>query len=343
MSTLLERMRKESKSATSGLLAQLEAQTDKSKTKNYNDDRFWKLVRDKAGNGAAIIRFLPAPEGEKNHYVTQYDHSFAALGGKIVDGKTPGSKWYIEKSLSSLVNPETGKQNYIQDYVAEQNSLLWQTGLKENQEICRARGRRTNHFCNILVVNDPVNPDNNGKVFLFRFPKAILAMIKEQISPPEDEFGESKTPVNPFDIDSGANFKLKIRNGENGYPTYDKSEFMKPSPICDGNEEEMVRVLESLHPVAELNDPKHFKTYDELKKRFLFVMGETPSIGSAESNVKDTSQLPSENKFEEDAEDDVPSFEKPSDPKPKQEKKIPMPTFDDDEDDDMAFFKKLAE
>lgn len=337
MSTLLERMRNQAKNTT-GLLAQLEAQTDKSKTKNYTDDRFWKLVRDKAGNGAAIIRFLPAPEGEKNHYITQYDHSFAVLGGKVVDGKTPGAKWYIEKSLSSLTNPETGKQGGIQDYLAEQNSLLWQTGLKENQEICRARGRRTNYYCNILVVNDPVNPDNNGKVFLFRFPKAILTMIKEQISPPDDEFGESKTPINPFDIDSGANFKLKIRNGENGYPTYDKSEFLKPSPICDGNEEEMIKVIESLYPVAELNDPKHFKSYDELKKRFLYVFGETPSIGSAETDIPFAG-----NKFEEEDEEDVPTFEKPSDPKPKEEKKTPLPTFDDDEDDDMAFFKQLAE
>ena len=337
MSTLLERMRNQAKNTT-GLLAQLEAQTDKSKTKNYTDDRFWKLVRDKAGNGAAIIRFLPAPEGEKNHYITQYDHSFAVLGGKVVDGKTPGAKWYIEKSLSSLTNPETGKQGGIQDYLAEQNSLLWQTGLKENQEICRARGRRTNYYCNILVVNDPVNPDNNGKVFLFRFPKAILTMIKEQISPPDDEFGESKTPINPFDIDSGANFKLKIRNGENGYPTYDKSEFLKPSPICDGNEEEMIKVIESLYSVAELNDPKNFKSYEELKKRYLYVFGETPSIGSAETN-----STPAENKFEEEEEEDVPTFEKPSDPKPKEEKKTPLPTFDDDDDDDMAFFKQLAE
>jgi len=338
MSSLLEKMRKSSQN-TSSLLAQLEAQNDKSKTKNYTDDRFWKLVRDKAGNGAAIIRFLPAPEGEKNHYITQYDHSFAVLGGKVVPGNTPGAKWYIEKSLSSLVNPETGKQGYIQDYLAEQNSILWQTGLKENQEICRARGRRTNYYCNILVVNDPVNPDNNGKVFLYRFPKAVLSMIREQISPPEDEFGESKQPVNPFDIDNGANFKLKIRTGENGYPTYDKSEFMKPAPICDGNEEEMIKVLESLYSVAELNDPKHFKTYDELKKRFLYVFGETPSIGSAEKDIPFAG-----NKFEEEDEEDVPTFEKPSDPKPKEEKKTPLPTFDDDdEDDDMAFFKQLAE
>lgn len=336
--SILDQMRKNK--SMSGLLDSIEQQTDKaSKTKNYVDDRVWKLTRDKAGNGAALIRFLQAPPGSKNpYYVTQYDHSFAVLGGKVVDGKTPGARWYIEKSLSSLED-ETGKQNIHQDYLAEQNQLLWQTGIKEHQDIARSRSRRTNYYCNILVINDPAHPENNGKVFLWRFPKTVLGMIKEQIQPLDDEFGEQKTPVNPFDIDEGANFKLKMRIGENGHPSYDKCEFQKPSVLCDGDEDEMNRVLESLYSIDDINSPKNFKTYEELKKRFLFVMGENPSIGTAESN----SAPKVEPKLDVLEDEDVPDFSPEPEVKPKPKPSKPMPTFDDDDDDDMEFFKQLAE
>ena len=167
--------------------------------KSYSDDRFWKPELDKSGNGFAIIRFLPTPEGEEMPWVSYWDHGFQGPGG-----------WYIEKSLTTL-----GKQ----DPVSEYNTQLWNTGIEANKEQARKQKRRLHYVSNIYVVSDPKNPDNEGKVFLYRYGKKIFEQLKEAISPAfEDE-----AAINPFDLrGEGANFKIKIRKVD-GYWNYDKS------------------------------------------------------------------------------------------------------------------------
>jgi len=204
-----------------------------------DDDRFWKPDVDKAGNGYAILRFLPAPTGEDVPFVRIWDHGFQGPGG-----------WYIEKSLTTLGLP---------DPVSEYNSKLWNSGIESNKAIVRAQKRRLSYYSNILVVKDPTRPDNEGKVFLFKYGKKIFDKLNEAMHP---EFSD-ETAVNPFDLWEGANFKLKIRQVE-GYRNYDKSEFDKPSPIST-DDAELKKIWESEHSLQELVAVKHFKSYDELK------------------------------------------------------------------------------
>ena len=219
-----------------------------SKLNSNNSDRndnsnIWKPATDKAGNGYAVIRFLPAPDGEDIPFVRIWDHGFQGPGG-----------WYIEKSLTTL-----GKD----DPVTEYNSTLWNTGLDSDKEIARKQKRRLSYYSNIYVVKDPANPENEGKVFLYKYGKKIFDKLSDLMNP---SFEDEK-PVNPFDLWSGANFKLKIRKVE-GYPNYDKSEFDSAGPLSD-NDEELERIYKQEYSLTELIDPKHFKSYDELKAKLL--------------------------------------------------------------------------
>ena len=180
--------------------------------KNENEN-YWKPELDKSGNGYAVIRFLPTPEGEEMPWVSYFDHGFQGPGG-----------WYIEKSLTTI-----GKK----DPVSEYNTQLWNTGIEANKEIARKQKRRLHYVSNIYVVSDPKNPQNEGKVFMYRYGKKIFEMLKEAISPAfEDE-----NPINPFDLrGEGANFKIKIRKVD-GYWNYDKSEFDSLSPLTNDEDE----------------------------------------------------------------------------------------------------------
>jgi hypothetical protein len=310
----------------------LSDQSGDSKTKNYVDDRFWKLTRDKSGNGAALIRFLDVSEkdsGDKNNlpFVKIYDHAFSVFNGALCPPKTPGAKWYIERSLSTF-----GEQ----DILGEENSRLWQTGLDSNKKIASARKRRLTYHSNILVLNDPANPDNNGKVFLFKYGKQIADMIDEVKCPPEDPLAE--TPVigyNPFCFWGGANFALKIRDKDD-YPSYDKSAFQAPSPLFAGDDTKIEAVWKESHSLQELLDRKHFKTPEELKKRFEFVYG-LGSVGTAEQAASAAAApVPTA------GEDDVPLFEDTSAPKPKAASST-APAFNlDDDESDLQFFENLA-
>lgn len=274
-----------------------------------SDDRLWKVSTDKAGNGYAVIRFLPAPGGEDVPFVRIWDHGFQGPGG-----------WYIEKSLTTFNEP---------DPLGEMNQKLWNTGSKENQDIVRSRKRRLSYFSNIYVVNDPANPANNGKVFLFKYGKKIFDKINDLMSP---QFEDEK-PVNPFDLWAGANFKLKVRKIE-GYPNYDKSEFDGPTPLAD--DDELERIWKSQYSLQELLDRKHFKTYADLKQRLDRALGNT----SGETERKNYSN------WEEDVTaEDIPfdSAPKATAPQFKAAAPKPAPSAVDDDDDDIAFFKKLAE
>lgn len=264
--------------------------------KSYGDDRFWKPTVDKAGNGYAVLRFLPAPEGEDLPWVRYWDHGF----------KGPTGMWYIEKSLTSIGQP---------DPVGELNSRLWNTGFDADKEKAREQKRRLHYVTNVYVVSDSANPENEGKVFLYQFGKKIFDKIMDVMQP---SFADEE-PINPFDFWNGANFKLKIRNVE-GYRNYDKSEFESPSQLAD--DDKLEDVYGKLNSLNEFTDPSNYKTYDELKAKLMRVLGEEVEAGAP--TLKQEAQLnePAASKFEPVTADEVP--------------------FDTDEDDTMSYFAKLA-
>jgi hypothetical protein len=218
------------------------------KKDSYKDDRFWRPELDKSSNGYAVIRFLPAVEGEDLPWAKYYSHGFKGKGG-----------WYIENSLTTL-----GQK----DPVSEMNTELWNSGVESDKDIARARKRRMHYVSNILVVSDPANPQNEGKVFLYKFGKKIFDKIQESMSP---EF-EDETAVNPFDFWSGANFKLKVRKVA-GFINYDKSEFESSSALLDGDDEKLEEMWKTQYVLNEFTDPSNYKSYDELKKRLNDVLG----------------------------------------------------------------------
>lgn len=263
------------------------------------DDKLWKLSTDKAGNGFAVIRFLPAPDGEDMPFIRIWNHGFQGPGG-----------WYIEKSLTTF-----GEK----DPCGEYNGELWNSGLDSDKEIARNQKRKLSYYSNIYVVKDPANPENEGKVFIFRYGKKIFDKLNDLMNP---SFEDEK-PVNPFDLWTGANFRLKQRKVE-GYPNYDKSEFDEPGPLFD-DDAKLEEVFNAEHSLQELLDRKHFKTYDELKARLDRVLGKT-SGGRTSSK---------ETPWEEETKNERAA--------PKQ-KETPAPTFDsDDDDDDMDWLKNIAD
>ena len=232
----------------------LEASTEKpetsgSKSNKYQDDRIWKPELDKTGNGYAVIRFLPATSGEEMPWQRVWSHAFQDKGG-----------WYIENSLTTLNQ---------KDPVSEENTRLWNTGVDSDKEIARKRKRKLSYYSNIFVVSDPKHPENEGKVFLFKFGKKIFDKITEAMQPAFDD----ETPINPFDFWKGANFKLKIRKVD-GYWNYDKSEFEGISQIKE-SDEDIKNIWSKQYPLLPFVDPSNFKTYDELKEKLnRVIMGQ---------------------------------------------------------------------
>ena len=211
--------------------------TNSGETKSYVDDRIWKPTVDKAGNGYAVIRFLPGTE-DSLPFVRYWDHGFKGTTGQ----------WYIENSLTSIGQP---------DPVGELNSRLWNSGIESDKDRARTQKRRLHYVTNIYVVSDPSAPQNEGKVFLYKF----------------------ETPIDPFDMWEGADFKLKIRNVE-GYRNYDKSEFASGAALLNAEEAKLEEVYGKLNNLNEFTDPKNYKTYDELKAKMLRVLGEESSTGA---------------------------------------------------------------
>ena len=231
------------------LVKAAEAVSTKTETKSYADDRFWKPTQDKAGNGYAVIRFLPAKEGEDLPWVRYWDHGF----------KGPSGLWYIENSLTSINQA---------DPVSESNGLLWNSGREEDKQTARDRKRRLHYVSNVMVVSDSANPDAEGKVFLYKFGKKIFDKIMDVMQP---QFAD-EDPVNPFDFWEGADFKLKIRKVE-GWTNYDKSEFSAPSALAGGNDEELENIYSKIYSLSDFMDPKNYKSYNELKAKLNRVLG----------------------------------------------------------------------
>lgn len=275
--------------------------TPKADNSSYGDDRLWKPTRDKAGNGYAVIRFLPAKEGEDLPWVRYWDHGF----------KGPNGLWYIEKSLTSVNQP---------DPVSEGNTVLWNTGRDEDKATARERKRRLHYVSNILVISDPEHPENNGQVKLYQFGKRIFDKVMEAMQP---QFADEQ-PCNPYDFWEGADFKIKIRKVD-GWVNYDKSEFSTPSQLFDGKDEELETVYTQLNSLSEFTDPKSYKSYDELKAKLNRVLGVDAGI-TADMASMTTAPIPTM-----DQAPSAPAMEA-----------APAMDSSTDEDDTLSYFNKLA-
>jgi len=217
-------------------------------TGGSGDERLWKPELDKTGNGYAVIRFLPSPDGEDIPWAKLYSHAFQGPGG-----------WYIENSLTT-----TGGKDPVSDY----NRELWNSGNEADKDTVRKQKRKLSYYSNIYVVKDQVNPQNEGKVFLFKFGKKIFDKVMESMQP---EF-EDETPINPFDFWQGANFKLKIVK-KDGYWNYDKSEFDKVSPLLE-DDDALEALWKKEYSLTAVTAADQFKTYDVLEKRLKYVLGQ---------------------------------------------------------------------
>ena len=299
-----EQMKRSRQDAFSKLTQQLENLNTKS-NKREDDGLYWKPSVDKAGNGFAVIRFLPAPEGEDVPFVRMFDHGFQG----------PSGQWYIENSLTTL-----GEK----DPVSEYNSVLWNSTSDENhpnRKQARDQKRRLSYISNIYVVKDPSNPENEGKVFLYKYGKKIWDKIQSAMYP---EF-DGDVGVNPFDLWEGANVRLKIRQVD-GYRNYDLSQFDAASPLLN-DDAQLEAVWKSEHSLQKLIDRANFKSYEELEARLNLVLGSTKQIAAAAAIE----------------EENVAAYV----PKAKAVEAPSLPTAEDDvpfstDDDDMAYFEKLA-
>ena len=284
---------KRNRSSLDKLTKAIEASTQSNSEAGSKDDtRFWQPQVDKAGNGMAIVRFLPAPSVDGDEalpWVRVFSHGFQGPGG-----------WFIDNCLTTL-NEKCP--------VCEHNNTLWNSGIEANKDIARKQKRKLSYIANILIISDPSNPANEGQIKLFKFGKKIFDKITEAMNP---EFAD-ETPINPFDLWEGANFKLKIRNVE-GYRNYDKSEFADKSALFDGDDDKLEELWKSEFSLKEFTEKRNFKSFEQLKTRLDKVLGfeGTPAPKTkAESTVIEG--------------DDVPSFSNSED------------------DEDLDYFKSLAE
>ena len=278
------------------------------------DERLWKLECDKSGNGYAVIRFLPAPNGEDLPFVKLYSHAFQGPGG-----------WYIENSLTTL-----GQK----DPVSEYNTMLWNNGTDAGKEAARKQKRKLTYIANIYVVKDPANPANEGKVFLYKFGKKIFDKLTAAMQP---EF-EDEEAIDPFDFWQGANFKLKAKNVA-GYRNYDSSEFARPDALLD-DDDAMEAIWKKEYSLAELVAADQFKSYDDLKKRLDYVLGNkgTPRFQDQES-IEQEEEFRQQNRVEsnpvpQDLKNELDSLSEGRESKG---------SSDDDDEDALSYFARLAE
>ena len=269
------------------------------------DERLWKPELDKTGNGYAVIRFLPAPDKEEIPWAKLYTHAFQGPGG-----------WYIENSLTTV-----GGKDPVSDY----NRELWNSGNESDKDVVRKQKRKLSYYSNIYVVKDPTNPQNEGKVFLFKYGKKIFDKVMEAMQP---EF-EDETPINPFDFWQGANFKLKIVK-KDGFWNYDKSEFDSLAPLLD-DDDALEAIWKKEYSLAAVTATDQFKSYEDLERRLKYVLGKKP----AQSRYIPDSELEdeSEGKYAVAEKTVTEAVSTPT----------PSVTVDKDEDDALSYFQKLAE
>jgi hypothetical protein len=310
-------MRKNSgKASLEKLTNELSKLNTKQGSDSSKDTRFWYPNVDKAGNGYAVIRFLPSPGDEDVPFVRMFEHGF----------KGPSGQWYIENSLTTI-----GKQ----DPVGEYNTILWNMSSDDNspsRKQARAQKRKLGFISNILVIEDKLNPENQGKVVLFKYGKKIFDKLNEVMNPQFDD----EDPMNPFDFWSGANFKMKIRNVE-GYRNYDKSEFSPAGPLFE-DDSKMETIWKQEHSLQAFLDPSNFKSYEELKTKLNRVLG----LNESGRTTPAAARVMESNRSKTEDEEEVPWA------RSKKERSAPakvdasVDESVDEEDDDMKFFKKLA-
>jgi len=297
------------------LLGAVEAENKSQEKKSYVDERLWKPELDKTGNGYAVIRFLPAVNGEDMPWAKLWNHAFQG----------PTGQWYIENSLTTI-----GQK----DPVSEMNTAYWNSGLESDKEIARRQKRKLQYYSNIYVVSDSKHPEKEGKVFLFRYGKKIFDKIMEAMQPAFDD----EEPINPFDFWKGANFKLKIRKVD-GYWNYDKSEFENPSALFD--EDELIEeVWKKQYALAEFNAPTNFKSYDELKTRLNTVLAGTTTVGNVTTLMEDEPVVTAT--FVDTKEEPAPSISVTAEMPGITVTAGSAQADDDEEEDTMDYFQKLA-
>jgi hypothetical protein len=269
------------------------------------DERLWKPELDKTGNGYAVIRFLPAPDKEEIPWAKLYTHAFQGPGG-----------WYIENSLTTV-----GGKDPVSDY----NRELWNSGNESDKDTVRKQKRKLSYYSNIYVVKDPTNPQNEGKVFLFKYGKKIFDKVMEAMQP---EF-EDETPINPFDFWQGANFKLKIVK-KDGFWNYDKSEFDSLAPLLS-DDDALEAIWKKEYSLAAVTATDQFKSYEDLERRLKYVLGKKPAQQRyiPDSELEDES----EGKYAVAEKTVAEAVSTPT----------PSTTVDKDEDDALSYFQKLAE
>lgn len=285
--TTFSQMKSARKSSFSKLNDELNKMQSGGAQQSGPDTRFWQPTVDKFGNGQAVIRFLPAPKDEDVPFVRVFSHGF----------KGPSGSWYIENSRTTI-----GES----DPVAELNAKLWNSGIESDKDIARQQKRRLHFISNILVLKDPANPENEGKVFLFKYGKKIFDKLNDLMNPAFDD----EEPVNPFDFWEGANFRLRIRQVE-GYRNYDKSEFSEPSSLSD-DDSMLEKIWEKQYSLQEFIDPKNFKSYDELKTKLDRVLGNSnkPVTQSAASEIPQQSapEMKTKSSMADDDDEDFDSL-----------------------------------
>ena len=301
-----QNLKKQSKLGS--LTEKLVKEVEKMNTSNgSSDDRLWKMDVDKSGNGYAVIRFLPAPDGEDLPFVKVYSHAFQGPGG-----------WLIDQCLTTI-NQKCP--------VCEHNSGLWNNGTDAGKEVARKQKRKLTYVSNIYVVKDPANPENEGKVFLFKYGKKIFDKIMAAMQP---EF-EDEQAIDPFDFWSGANFKLKAKNVA-GYRNYDSSEFANPGPLLD-DDDALEAIWKKQYSLAEFVAPDQFKTYDELKARLHSVLGSKTSVRlDEEQGDEEEYSRGSTKELDDDLRSEINNL------KPTRRAAVD----DDDDDDALSYFSKLA-
>ena len=292
------------------LTSKLVKEVEKMNTPSGGDDRLWKPEMDKSGNGYAVVRFLPAPNGEDLPWVKLYKHAFQGPGG-----------WYIENSLTTL-----GQK----DPVSEYNTMLWNNGTDAGKEAARKQKRKLTYTANIYVVKDPANPANEGRVFLFKFGKKIFDKLTAAMQP---EF-EDEEAIDPFDFWGGANFKLKAKNVA-GYRNYDSSEFARPNALLD-DDDAMEAIWKKEYSLAELVAADQFKDYDALKKRLDYVLGVR---GVPKMQDQETVEM------EESWDRERRGESAPEVPQSMRDElsSLSSSSSDDEDDDAMSYFARLAE
>ena len=301
-------LKKQSKlgSLTEKLVKQVEKMNN---SESSSDERFWKLSVDKGNNGFAVIRFLPAPDGEDLPFVKVYSHAFQGSGG-----------WLIDQCLTTI-NQKCP--------VCEYNSGLWNNGTDAGKEVARKQKRKLTYVSNIYVVKDPANPENEGKVFLFKYGKKIFDKIMEAMQP---EY-EDETPINAFDFWQGANFKLKAKSVA-GYRNYDSSEFAAVGALLD-DDDAMEAIWKKQYSLTEFVAPDQFKTYDELKKRLDSVLGAKTSTRLDEEVENEDDTRGSARDLDDDLRSELNNLQ-PT-------RRAAAPVEEDEDDDALSYFARLAE